>query len=150
MWCILHGTYKRQNELSRLGRLACSDFCLCDALDGVFGEGSGELGELEYDDGEDPASAWIGRWRCSGIVMDVGVLSIDDNCLAERGVGCVPKRLQDVEWRWASACVRTAATAAGGTCRAAGEVETMNSNRQRCKIKDEYKRYRQTKRGGGE
>jgi hypothetical protein len=44
-------------------------------------DGSGELGELEYDDGEDPASGWTAaRWRCSGIVMDVGVFSIDDDC----------------------------------------------------------------------
>jgi hypothetical protein len=78
-------------ELSRLGRLACSGFWLCDAREGVFGDGSGELGELEYDDGEDPASAWIGRWRCSGIVMDVGVLSIGDDLLAERVVGCAQK-----------------------------------------------------------
>jgi hypothetical protein len=62
----------------------------------------------------------------------------------------VPKRLQDVvEWRWASACVGTAATAAGGTCRAAGEEETMNSNRQKCKIKIKYDgTVRQSRRRG--
>jgi hypothetical protein len=65
------------NQLSRLGRLACSSFCF---RDGVLDDGSGELGELEYDD-EDPASGWTAaRWRCSGIVMDVGVFSIDDDC----------------------------------------------------------------------
>lgn len=42
-------------------------------------DGSGEeLGELEYDDGEDPASAWTARWRCSGMVMDAELFSIDD------------------------------------------------------------------------
>lgn len=81
--------HKKAHELSRLGRLACNGFRPCDTRDGVFGDGSGELGELEYDDGEDPAPAWIGRWRCSGIAMDVGVLSIDNDLLAERVVvGC--------------------------------------------------------------
>jgi hypothetical protein len=34
------------NELSRLGRLACSSFAFWVARDGVFGDDSGELGEL--------------------------------------------------------------------------------------------------------
>jgi hypothetical protein len=34
-------------ELSRLGRRACNIFCFWEARDGVFGDGSGELGELE-------------------------------------------------------------------------------------------------------
>jgi hypothetical protein len=69
--------------------------------------------------------------------------------LEERGGLDVPKRLQAVEWRWASGRVRTAATAAGGTCRAAGEEETMNSNRQKCKIKIKYdSTVRQSRRRG--
>lgn len=62
--------------LKRLGRLACSILCFRATRDGVLGDDSGELGTLEYEDGEQPISALAARWRCSGMVMDVGVFSI--------------------------------------------------------------------------
>jgi hypothetical protein len=81
--CIRHAI--RGYQLSRLGLRACSCFCFCAARDGVLGDGSGELGELEYDDGEDPASGWPARCRCSGIVMAVGVFSIVYDVVAVGG-----------------------------------------------------------------
>lgn len=40
-------------------------------------QGSGVLGELEYEDGDEPVSTWADcRWRWSGIVMEESMLSI--------------------------------------------------------------------------
>lgn len=40
-------TKTEADELNRLGRRACSSFCFPEARDGVFGDDSDELGELE-------------------------------------------------------------------------------------------------------
>jgi hypothetical protein len=39
--------------LKRLGRRQCCIFCFCAEREGVLVEGSGVLGELEYDDDDD-------------------------------------------------------------------------------------------------